>query len=1089
MHSTLLKPGLTLLAIGSFALSAAAQDELDEPPVPVEVRAHASQIDRSGNFRLQLSFWPREDLEQRYRLRIMLDCWEETPTVIDLEPKPPTDRWRAGREVSCEYPLRVPDDCQLEFGQEMIVQLAFVEGPDATIHPPLTGRPDIDGFVEVAALPMPGFLGEEGTARLEAIFTEAQKLEAAGKAYEAWNVLEDGLRHAGDDLTKERFRDELLKVGRFEPAPISPLEERIVDSRIRAEKVRYWRLIAGRMYDRGELHGALRLLEKAGGTLAEQAGAEVIGATGEEKRVRRSIEDIREKLVREPSREEEAEIRKRIEEKGLTAVLLREAETLIERKKYPVALGLLRRLRSSDDDDVETAAWERLAEVEEEYIALTPPDQMEKVRAAIDHPAWTRTVSLASHRFIFIGPRELIGGLPDDSKLNFDLAYVFQTDLFGRKPNPKGDRLTVYFKELWDFGGGVGGGKIIDIGRAQERPERPVRVDTGLLYHELTHCVDDTRPIFAGFREGLANMGAAYTFEALDQDADALHSFDSNLEQFRRYFLERDLEYWRIQNYGPSAGFFLYFVETYASLGKARHDWSPLRKFFREYRDAVVRDGREPFIVRVLGLHLIRAFGPKVFDDLHEFGFPLVESDRRALSLELEAFDRVDFDLFDDAYDEFPTSPLPRDLDGRSLARNADWEDEATAGLREEHGVLFKWKTVGPFFTRRADAAGCPFEPEWHIDYDQKVPALRSTKDGDTQLIWRDPVGTWERDAANAPVTIDSSGWMHFDYEPYGQRNAAIYAVTSVSLAEASDVLAHVRADDDFALFIDGKRLGSYRGRGFNGTSRNGNWRGPFKHLPDAQRFATHLEAGRHLVLVKIKNISGSAGLIVALSKPDGSKLPFRTDLGPVTDRREARKASWKRLARLDHRSFKGKTKAEVGGFRGAGKAFHGTSTDGRVGWRMWTVRPGFPKDSPSNLLWLRPKLTKDLTNLKIDAELLCDRGAPKLLITFQGEGGTDGLSGWNLILVPSGRDSISARLERYDRLVYQSEPAEMSKVEGNVRRLSLSCLDDEVSVSLDEVVIFDRVPIYPIRGKHAVGLATWGSEPRIRTFELSRAK
>jgi len=155
----------------------------------------------------------------------------------------------------------------------------------------------------------------------------------------------------------------------------------------------------------------------------------------------------------------------------------------------------------------------------------------------------------------------------------------------------------------------------------------------------------------------------------------------------------------------------------------------------------------------------------------------------------------------------------------------------------------------------------------------------------------------------------------------------------------------------------------------------------------------------------------------------------------------------------------------------------------------MWTVRPGFPKDSPSNLLWLRPKLTKDLTNLKIDAELLCDRGAPKLLITFQGEGGTDGLSGWNLILVPSGRDSISARLERYDRLVYQSEPAEMSKVEGNVRRLSLSCLDDEVSVSLDEVVIFDRVPIYPIRGKHAVGLATWGSEPRIRTFELSRAK
>jgi hypothetical protein len=1086
----LIPRALPSLFAASFALTAigAAQDDPAPPPVPVEVRAFASQIDREGAFHLQLSFYPREDLEQHYRLRIALDCWDEFPTILDQELKPPTEKWRAGQEVTCEFDLRIPDDCTLEFGEEMAILLGFVGGSPEVVHAPLTGRPDLDDLVEIAALQMPGFLGEEGAAQLEAIFAEADRLKADRQAHQAWTILEDGLRRAGDDLTKERFRDHLLKIGRYPPAPMSPLEEQIVAGRILGEKVRYWRLVAGRMYDRRELHGALRLLEKAGGSLAENTDEAVIGATGDAQRVTQSIEKIRERLVRGPTREEEAEIRRRIGERGLTAELLAEAEELIEMGNYPIALGLLRRLRSSDDDEVEAIAWERLSEVEDEYLALTPPAQLAKVNAAIDHPVWGRTSFVASHRFIFIGPKELVEGLPEDSKLNFDLAYVFQTDLFGRVPNPEGDRLTVYFKELWDFGGGVGGGKIINIGKAEEEPKRPVRVDTGLLYHELTHCIDDTRPIFAGFREGLANLGAAYTFEALDRDGDALHSFDSNLEQFRRYFLDRDLEYWRIQNYGPSAGFFLHFVDEYAKLGKARHDWAPLRKFFREYREAPVRDGREPFIVRALGHYLTRAFGPSVFDDLVHFGFPLQESDRRALSLELEAFDTEYLDLFDGAFDEFPTSPLPRDLDGKYLARSADWEDEATADLREGHGILFQWKTVGPFFTRRADPAGCPFEPERHIDFDEPVPALRSTKDDNTRLVWRDPKGIWERDAERSPVTIDSAGWMTFDYEPYGQRNAAIYAATSVSIAEATDTLIHLRADDDFILFVDGERIGSYRGRGRNSSSLNGGWRGPYKMLPDAHRFPVHLDAGRHLLLVKIKNHAGKAGLVVALSKLDGSKLSFRQDTDPVAERSPARKTSWKRVVRLDRRSYRGKTRTEVGGFRSAGKSFYGTSTDGGVAWRRFTVRPGFPKDSPSNLLWLRPKLTKELSNISIEVELESDRGAPKLLITFQGEGGGDGLSGWSLILVPHGQESISARLERYDRLVYHSEPMEMAEVEGS-RRLVLTSLDDEVTVSLDDVILFDRVPIYPIAGAHAVGLATWGPEPRIHTFQLSRSK
>ena len=226
---------------------------------------------------------------------------------------------------------------------------------------------------------------------------------------------------------------------------------------------------------------------------------------------------------------EEAEVERLIELHGLTAELEVELEAAVAAGAYPVALELSRELRKSDDADVEERAWERIPALEEAWVAITPKDQQAEVDAALAHPAFLRTKAVASHCFIFIGPEKLVEGIPEDSKLNYDIAYVFLTDLFGRLPNPDGDRVTVYFKELWDFGGGVGGGKIIDIGKADPDPKRPVRVDNGLLYHELTHCIDDTKPVFAGFTEGLANLGAAYVFEALDAEGDAQHSFEGNL--------------------------------------------------------------------------------------------------------------------------------------------------------------------------------------------------------------------------------------------------------------------------------------------------------------------------------------------------------------------------------------------------------------------------------------------------------------------------------------------------------------------------------------------------------------------------------
>jgi hypothetical protein len=350
-----------------------------------------------------------------------------------------------------------------------------------------------------------------------------------------------------------------------------------------------------------------------------------------------------------------------------------------------------------------------------------------------------------------------------------------------------------------------------------------------------------------------------------------------------------------------------------------------------------------------------------------------------------------------------------------------------------------------------------------------------------TALRWKTP----ERDSN---VSLDNTGWLEFDYEPYGQTNAAIYALTSVTVEEDVFAICHLRANDDVSLFVNGTRAGSYRGRGTNGSSQTVRWRGPHGRAPDAIRFGVFLFAGRNEVLIKIRNRYGKAGCMAALSLPNGRPLSFSSD----SDQPEARPipaaTKWRETSRIDSRSWRSKTNSTVGGFKTKSRALSGTSRSKGVGWRMFTVRPGFPKDSPSNLSWIKEKLTREHAEARVVIQLnLADR-APKLLLTLQGEGGTDGLSGWNLILIPHGKTQVSARLERYDRLVYQTEALPLP--ESTTSRLLTATLSRETfSATLDSLTLFDAVPIHSIPNQHRIGIATWGPDPMIERVTLSRPR
>ena len=1066
----------------------AEEEEEEEEKRPRDVNvAVAAEVDleqaaATGQILARLTFTPGEDITRPYSIRLRLMAFRRTVVNLDHAPKPPTVEWKKGQPVTYEMPIPLP--LSIRPGADMGIFLGFHD-PALDLDLPPRMEADRQGQVrELLEFPMPDLGPLEEPAAIDAVLAVAGDLAAAGNKPAAWNTLEVGLRRAVEDEAKYRFRDALVGLGSFDPAPISVIEQDIVAARIREERTRYLRLISGRCFDRKQYHGALRILEAIGGKLSEDARGAVLGAVNEAQRTERDITDLRVRILEGVSDEDRALADEKVESLGYTKKLLTAADGLRKSMRWAPARLILRTLAlNAPDRDVAHAATEMQKVVEESWLADTPAEELEIVNRALEHPVWARTKAHATHKFIYIGPGDLIAGIPEQANRRFDLSYIFLTDLFGRLPNPGGDRVTVYFKELWDFGGGVGGGKRIDIGKA-DKMKPGMRVDNGLMYHELTHCIDDTSPIFPGWREGLANFGAAYAYEALGQTSDSLHGFKRNLQQFQDDYLDRDIVYWRIPNYGPSAGFFLHFVESHSKVGR-RHDWKPYRTFFREYRDAPMRDGRAPYIGRAVAYYLVRAFGPKAFDDLLRFRFPLVPEDRDAVNLELEAFaggaygvDRVARKL-----EGHRGSPLPRDIvQGEMMEQLRSGDRDAARKISKERlGIIHDWKVIGPFKQRGANPGAFVFPPEKEIDYSKEYP-------GEANMCrWRDP-------QPQGVVRIDPTGYVHAEFNY--MENTATYGLTFVTVPQAQDAVIHVRADDDVTLFLNDRLVENFTIKSEYGSTRLP-WRGPGAPVPDQLRLPIRLEAGRNKLLVKVRNRQGTAGFILALAQPNGHPIPqLLSDTqapppaGETTARPNPRRKSWTSVLKMNFKSksFRSKLQPTVGSFKVANGALVGQDDGKQVGWRKYTVRPGFPKDAPSNLLWIKEKYTKDLDAFRLELEFAAPNGgAPKVTIQMQGEGGTDGLSGWNLLLSAHGKDEVAAQIERYEHMYYQVPRTKIPNAE--TQRVVLTYKDRRLTVTIGDLVLFDGVSITPIKTGSRIGFSTWPGGLGLRSLALSKPK
>ncbi|MBI3096916.1 MAG: tetratricopeptide repeat protein [Planctomycetes bacterium] len=901
---------------------------------------------------------------------------------------------------------------------------------------------------------------------LPSLLDKGRALARAGQKLEAVETFEEIIRRAESMPPKYEARDEILKIGPIPPRSLTDADKATVAQRIADEKIRHFRERADRAHNAKDFHAELLLQQAVLETQIEPSDD-----------VKQKIADIKQ-IILHTVPEDEDKLFKQAQAVLKGEALLKEAPKWEEKKKYLALLLYKECYYTEPDDGKKRELALKVGAIEEAICADVPPHQKKFADEAILHPAWKRLDVIPGHHFIYIGDRDFIARIPGESRLYLDLAYLFITDL-NAYPEPGRDaaRITVFFKELWDFPGGVGGGRIIDIGHVDVKQKDP-SVSNGLFYHELSHCLFQYGMIHPGFVEGIANFGATYAFDALGFRKEARDSIASNYGQFEKDFLGREMKYWRIQNYGPSCGFWLHFLTKYGKDGDDL-DWSKYRRFFRLLAEDPFPREETYEKIRYFGQSLAECFGPAVWADLERFGFPidakedptLIDSERGdylpLLEQGREQARRGDLEAaretFRELIEKHPESHLAA-LARRELLLAADQrgDSEALGRLVQELGIILDWKSCGPFYSPAHTALQDVFPPEYEIDYAKVYPNPYQ------EAKWFDP-----------EVRFDGTMEYKFHYP----ENCAAYAVTWFVCPKETEGYVWIGSDDKHAIWLNHRlveKRDTYHG-----------------YLFDQDRHRISVRAGWNKMLVKIANVAGNLGFGGRITDLRGEAIPgitFTTE-----PQEEASDPPAGRGAPAPHEGtskgvlfkddFRNKQTigqnwvSKAGAWKVQNGKCWGLDSKRNVKWRKFVVTPGVEKDAPANQIWLKPQFYKGVKDFRIEMALTFPNEAlPKFTVMLDGEGEDDGLSGWTLVFLP-GDERIGVRLEEYDRLVFHAPAVPLKRAKEFA--LKITRLDGLVSVTLNDAVVFDRVHARPLK-RDFIGIATFGPQPAIERFTLT---
>ncbi|MHC4547533.1 MAG: hypothetical protein ACYTEZ_02050 [Planctomycetota bacterium] len=887
---------------------------------------------------------------------------------------------------------------------------------------------------------------------------KARQALTQGNVAGALEHLEIALRAAEETATKLRLRDAYLEAGWTEPRGASLAELNRVAAHIRSERIRVWTTAAERFERDDQLHAAI-ILRRA---VAELAGLP------RAKQEMSKIRGIVRKLTENPSEEQKGVVADLTRTKKSGGALLKAGRKLLQQRQYRVVVRLCQELMFGDfDQEVQNGAQELRREAETRASRDVSTAEKEAAKKVLADERFHRLDLARSRHFLFLGPRAFIQALPEDERTRLDLAYIFQSDLAGQHLTFDGLRLCVYYQETFDFGGGLAGGKLIRIGNRAIR--RPI---AGMLhYHELGHCIFGRGWLHHGFTEGLADFAAGFTLDLLGQTRNAQHFITTARTQFVRFFLGRDVRYFDIQPYRPSAGFLFSFLPP----GEAPFDWAPYRRVFHRMREAQFGSwpDRQHQLMRYFGYLMATEYGPETLDLLQEWGWPVSRADARQVPDEadglLMAAKRGDFlmgrgeaaaaaEHYRTVLRRAPRGALaPRACYGLLRVALAQGDGARAQGLRQKLGIVDDYLLLGPYHARKR-TAHVVLPPETHVDLKQPVRFGIET-------------ARWKK------AKVRPTGQVDLRQQGFGYpEHACAFALTYVHVDGALPARVWVGSDDGHTLYVNGE-LQEKRP-----TTRTFTFDDDFADV--------RLRAGWNRILLKVHNTTGTWGFLMRVTGRDGEPLPGRFSTGDLEDRVARFAPPRTKAVSIVADEFKGLKSSRwlptVGGFDTQNGRLRPRDTAKLGLWQRFKVDPDKPKDGPANILWLRaPDLVRaDSFALELVVAAGAKDGLPaKFGLTVDGENENDGQSGHTFVL-DAHEEKLRCHWYRYDRLLYLHQgvavkPAEQYRVRltRHARKWWLTVND----AALFEGVDAPRLPAF------GFGLLTWGKTPEFESIKLSR--
>ncbi|MHC4133843.1 MAG: hypothetical protein ACYS0K_02540 [Planctomycetota bacterium] len=884
-------------------------------------------------------------------------------------------------------------------------------------------------------LPVLAFLLLAPNTAVQEAETKAQQALADGRVAEALGHFETAIRAAEDTGRKLRLRDAYAGAGWAEPRRASLVEATRLGVFIRNERIRVYAKAAEQCESDDQRHAAI-ILRRA---VAELAGGK--RAEEERKKIKKIVRD----LTEGPTDEEQDLVARLIKDKKSGPALLKAGRKLLRQRSYRTTVRLCQQIMFGEfDQEIQNQALALRREAETTAAQDVSPAEKARAAEVLADERFYRLDVARSRHFLFLGPDKFVSAIPAEERTRLDLAYIFQSDLSDQHLTANGVRVVVYYQETFSFGGGLAGGKLIRIGN------RAIRMPVaGMLhYHELGHCIFGRGWLHQGFTEGLADFAAGFTLDLLGQTSRAQQFIDTAREQFVRFFLGRDVRYFDIQPYRPSAGFLFSFLPP----GEAPFDWAPYRRVFHRMREAQFGSWpeRQHQLMRYFGYLL--ATERRVPAEADGLLMAVKRGDflvQRGETAAAEEFYREVLEA------EGPLAPRARfGMLRVALARK---DSGRATRLREELGIVNDYRVLGPYNARK-QTAHVVLPPETHIDLKQPVRFGMAT-------------ARWKK------AKVSPTGYVDLKKQGFWYpKDACAFALAYVHVDGAVPARVWLGSDDGHTLYVNGE-LAEKRA-----TSR--------RFVFDDDFADVTLHAGWNRILLKVHNSAGQWGFLMRVTDRDGGPLAARFS----TEDLEKRIRPYKRP----------KTKAfklvadEFGGFNSS----RWLTTVGRFDtqngqlrplkkaklglWQRFKVDPDKPKDGPANICWLKSPDLARADSLELELVVAAkgkDDLPPKFGVTIDGENENDAQSGYTFVFdVSDGK--LRCHWYRYDRLLYLQQGVKLKPAA--LYRVRLTRLGRKWWLTVNDVALFERVdtPRLPALG---FGLLTWDATARFESVKLNR--